>query len=63
MPLTIYIWFQHQFNEILEIYNELKKKDDFSIEIFKMVMDNIPYHEYADPKTKIHSIKEFLTTQ
>lgn len=60
MPLTIYRWFQQQYNEILEIYNELKKKGDFSIEIFKMVLDNIPYHIYADLKTKIHSIKEFL---
>lgn len=59
LPLVIYKWFQDQFNFIKSIYDDLKEEDRisttiiehennsrFSIEIFQMVLDNVPFEDY-----------------
>jgi len=75
-PLTIYTWFQTEFQFILPIYDRLKgqgtihqdilsraaNRGNISVEIFKMILDNVPYHKYMDNTRKEASIQEYLVT-
>jgi len=74
LPLTIYKWFQDEFDFILPIYDGLKAqgtidptilerariRDNISVEIFKMVLDNVPLHRYMDGTKKGAAITAYL---
>lgn len=64
LPLTIYKWFQDEFDFILPIYDRLKvqgmiyqtilahsrSRGNISVVIFKMILDNVPYDRYVDER-------------
>ena len=74
MPLTIYKWFQDEFDFILPIYDRLKAQEtidptilahsrsrgNISVEIFQMVLDNVPLHRYMDVTKKEAAITSYL---
>ena len=74
LPLTIYKWFQDEFDFILPIYDRLKAqgtidptilahsriRGNISVEIFQMVLDNVPLHRYMDGTKKGAAITAYL---
>jgi len=76
LPLTIYKWFQDEFDFILPIYDRLKaqgtidptilalsrNRGNISVEIFQMVLDNVPLHRYMDVTKKEAAITAYLVT-
>jgi hypothetical protein len=74
LPLTIYKWFQDEFDFILPIYDRLKAQEtidptilahsrirgNISVEIFQMVLDNVPLHRYMDDTKKVAAITAYL---
>jgi len=75
LPLTIYKWFQDEFDFILPIYDGLRaqgipihedilavsrNRSNISVEIFQMVLDNVPLHRYMDDTKKVIAITAYL---
>jgi hypothetical protein len=74
LPLTIYKWFQDEFDFILPIYDRLRVqgtidptilerariRGNISVEIFQMVLDNVPLHRYMDVTKKESAITSYL---
>ena len=59
LPLTSYKYFEDQFNIIKKIYDKYKKKktEYLNMEMFKELLDNIPFETYM---TEEKYMKEYI---